>query len=941
MLGSAEELYERIAEEFTRDFEATYGPVSGGIRQFSLSPVTKARGFSQRASSLATFRAVLDSQSSVFSVGVGYNNGDYIGATSVTTEYVRERYAVPDNASYLVFYIKGGEAEPGFAASKRYEIFYDDELNELSRSAGATTKFDPRLRPWYKQAKDEPSTTRPYVFYESKIVGLTAMSKTPEPGVVVVFDITLANFEQTVSKYQITSESEVVLVDAEGQVLAYDFQNGFTSLKQSVGNVNLIDEKPLLAKLNQLNSNVLSYISENIELKEQNLEFEFDSRSWIGSVRQVAKPGGIDLFAVIFSPVDELLAEAIAIRWQLILTTLIVILFFIPIIWLISKRISNPLKLLSDEAESIARFDFSESQLKPSFIKEVDDLASMMEMMKSTINKFIKLINSLAGEKNLDNLLRDITKETRSISQADAALIYLMDEKSETLKADFLCDENNEKKILDNLLPLSMDETAILLENNAGYRSLVVEISATSQNKLTPLLKILAVDKLASIVMPLKNRNNEIIGLLCLLFENAQNDIKANNIEFVEALSGFAAVTLESRQLFNMQEALLHAFIKLIAGAIDAKSPYTGGHCARVPEITLMLAKAACVSQQGIFKDFNLNEKQWQELSVAGWLHDCGKVTTPEFVVDKATKLETIYDRIHEIRMRFEVLKRDDEIACWKKIADGGNKDDLLHDLNDKCKQIDDDFAFIAECNIGGEFMADEKIERLQKMAATTWLRTLDDNLGLSWEELNRKSEDSSSLPVTEKLLSDKPEHLIARHTNDKISQDNPWGFNIDTPEFKYNRGELYNLSIKRGTLTEEDRYMINGHMIQTIMMLNALPFPKDLRDVPLIAGSHHETMDGKGYPKKLSMNEQPLTARMMVIADIFEALTASDRPYKKAKTLSEALRILSFMRNDKHVDPDLFDLFLQSGVYLEYAKKFLAADQIDQVNIEEYLSST
>ena len=288
--------------------------------------------------------------------------------------------------------------------------------------------------------------------------------------------------------------------------------------------------------------------------------------------------------------------------------------------------------------------------------------------------------------------------------------------------------------------------------------------------------------------------------------------------------------------------------------------------------------------------------------------------------------------------MRFEVLKRDAEIACWQAIAEGGDKATSMKQLGEECRQLDDDFAFIAECNLGGEFMADDKIERLQSIAERTWKRTLDDKLGLSWEELSRKEKKDESLPVEEKLLSDKPEHLIARHESDRIPEENPWGFNVDTPEHKYNRGELYNLSVKKGTLSEEERYMINGHMIQTIIMLNNLPYPKHLRDVPLIAGSHHETMDGKGYPKKLNMNEQPLTARMMVIADIFEALPASDRPYKKAKTLSESIKILSFMHNDKHIDPDLFRLFLTSGVYKEYAEKFLEPEQIDEVNIEEYL---
>ena len=300
--------------------------------------------------------------------------------------------------------------------------------------------------------------------------------------------------------------------------------------------------------------------------------------------------------------------------------------------------------------------------------------------------------------------------------------------------------------------------------------------------------------------------------------------------------------------------------------------------------------------------------------------------------------------------MRFEVLKRDAEIDCWQQIAGGGDRESLLMQLKQRCREIDDDFAFIAECNVGGEFMADEKIARLHSIAEKTWMRTIDDNLGLSWEEARRKKTgrqdkgvadgSNDSLPAEENLLSDKPEHLIARHESDRMPADNQWGFNVDTPQHKYNRGELYNLSVKKGTLSEEERYMINGHMIQTIIMLSNLPYPKHLRNVPLIAGSHHETMDGKGYPKKLVMSEQPLTARMMVIADIFEALTAADRPYKKAKTLSESLRILSFMRNDKHIDADLFDLFLSSGVYMEYARKFLLPEQIDEVDVNDYMSS-
>jgi hypothetical protein len=388
-----------------------------------------------------------------------------------------------------------------------------------------------------------------------------------------------------------------------------------------------------------------------------------------------------------------------------------------------------------------------------------------------------------------------------------------------------------------------------------------------------------------------------------------------------------------------MQEALLNSFIKLIAGAIDSKSPYTGSHCQRVPEITRMLARAACASDEPPFDDFDMTDKEWEALDIASWLHDCGKVTTPEYVVDKATKLETIYDRIHEIRMRFEVLKRDAEIMYWQQLAEGGNKEALQQSLSARLQQLDNDFAFIAECNEGGEFMDDEKIERLNRIAQQTWKRTLDDRIGISWEEANRKSKTGKQpLPVTEHLLADKPEHIIERQERDRIPADNPWGFKLDVPENKYNRGELYNLSVSKGTLSAEERYKINDHMTQTIIMLEQLPYPKHLRDVPKIAGCHHETMDGKGYPKRLTRDDMSLTARMMAIADIFEALTASDRPYKKAKTLSEAIRIMSFMRNDNHIDPDLFKLFLTSGVYKKYAERFLDPEQIDNIDINDYL---
>jgi hypothetical protein len=388
---------------------------------------------------------------------------------------------------------------------------------------------------------------------------------------------------------------------------------------------------------------------------------------------------------------------------------------------------------------------------------------------------------------------------------------------------------------------------------------------------------------------------------------------------------------------------LLDSFIELIASAIDAKSPYTGGHCQRVPELTKMLAKAACEAKDGPFADFDLTEEEWYELHISAWLHDCGKVTTPEYVVDKATKLETIYDRVHEIRTRFEVVKRDAEIEYLKAMLEGKEDPEALRArLDERLKKLDDDYAFIAQCNIGGEFMAPEKIERVKEISGVQWKRTLDDRIGIAHEEKKRKERTAPpTLPVIENLLSDRDDHIIYRDGPDSAAaQDNEFGFKLDVPEHKFNLGEVYNLCIARGTLTAEERYKINDHIVQTIIMLGQLPFPKHLKRVPEYAGGHHEKMDGTGYPKKLNKDDMSVPARIMAIADIFEALTAADRPYKSPKKLSESVKIMSFMKKDAHIDSDLFELFLRSGVFKEYAERFLDPSQIDDVDLNQYLKS-
>ena len=624
--------------------------------------------------------------------------------------------------------------------------------------------------------------------------------------------------------------------------------------------------------------------------------------------------------------------------------TLGMILLSIPLTYLLARKISKPIQALARETTRIRHFEFEKREIPHSNIKEVDELGRAMTMMESTIGQFLSLIKSLASEQDFDKLLELITRETMTVSGADAAFTYIVAENSNELEPKTLEGgriKGIDRKMLQALPKFAVDGDTPLVKILAEGKGCILSLQAIGQyDVLADALQLQSPQVYAE---PLINRQGDRIGILCLVYGDGDSinaEKQQGRLAFIQALSGFAAVTLESRKMLKMQKDLLDSFIRLLAGAIDSKSPYTGGHCQRVPVLTELLARKACESTEAAFADYGLTDEQWEAIRIASWLHDCGKVTTPEFVVDKATKLETIYDRIHEIRMRFEVLKRDAHISYWQQVAEGGNREKLFPQLKAAWQELDEDFSFVAECNMGGEFMDDKRIERLRTIAARCWVRTLDDRIGISWEELQRKQfAPAEPLPVEEQLLADRVDHIFQRSEKDRVNRDNDYGFELEVPEHLYNKGELYNLCIGRGTLTEEERYKINDHIVQSIIMLKQLPYPKHLAEVPDIAGGHHEKIDGTGYPRRLTGDQMSMPAKMMVIADIFEALTASDRPYKKAKSLSEAIRIMGFMEKDRHIDPDLFRLFLASGAYLEYAREYLQPEQIDAVDLSQYLN--
>ena len=351
-----------------------------------------------------------------------------------------------------------------------------------------------------------------------------------------------------------------------------------------------------------------------------------------------------------------------------------------------------------------------------------------------------------------------------------------------------------------------------------------------------------------------------------------------------------------------------------------------------------MIADVATKSEDGIFEFYELkNDDERRELSIAAWLHDCGKVVTPEYVVDKATKLETIYNRIHEIRTRFEVIHRDLTIEALNKKLNGQNPNDVDSWLLIEHEKLKEEFKIVADANIGAEFMDDDAKNKIREIASRTWVRNFDDTLGLAHEEKKRVLNENSTTPYIEQLLTDKIRHIIPREYFDYEKYEK-MGFKTKVPESLYNLGELYNITVSAGTLSYEERFKIQEHVHMTLEMLEQLPFPEYLKNVPLYAGAHHETLIGTGYPRQLTVEEMPINSRIMALADVFEALTASDRPYKEPKTLSQSIKILSFMAKDKHIDPDIFKLFLKSGIYLQYANKYLKPEQIDTVDISTYL---
>ncbi|MSQ75903.1 MAG: GAF domain-containing protein [Rhodoferax sp.] len=531
--------------------------------------------------------------------------------------------------------------------------------------------------------------------------------------------------------------------------------------------------------------------------------------------------------------------------------------------------------------------------------------------MSSSEDLFVRLeqLNeagaALSRERHITSLLDQILLAAKRLTRADGGTLYRMSEDRQALRFEILHTDSlgiamggnsghrvelPDLPLLDSAGQPNNNMVAVCAVNNRrtinvadAYTDSTYDFSGT--RRFDQLNSYRSKSLLA---VPMKDQQGQIIGVLQLInsVHPGTGEIQAFSMadqSLVEWLASQAAIALSNRLLLTQLETLFESLIKLINTAIEDKSKYTGGHCSRVPELTLMLADAAAQTTQGPLADFTMSEQDRYELKIAGLLHDCGKITTPVHVVDKATKLQTLFDRIGLIDTRFEVLKRDAQIAALQKQLASrvcvDSQAEALAESNCRAELtvLDADRDFLRVANLGSEAMDDAALARVEALASSrTW----------------RNPEGQEAVFLS--------------------------------PD------EQHNLSIRAGTLTAAERGVINHHIVATNKMLEQLPWPSHLRRVPEFAGGHHERMDGKGYPKGLRREQMSVQARIMGIADIFEALTAADRPYKKGMTLSQSVAILRKLKESGHIDPDLFDVFISQGVYLRYAQQFLPAAQID-----------
>ena len=915
IVEASDENAQRIATIINERVRRIVDPADASLRLLAFDPVASATTLPQRLQRLPLLAGLLSQNPLLASVFVGYRDGQFLLVRPLRDPQVRQRLGAPPSAAFLV----QSRAREGARGLVGRWTFYGADLRLLHTGLRPEYQFDPRTRPWYQEGREGQSLTAPYVFFTTQEVGVTLSQPSADGLAVLGLDVALSTLGREAGGLRLTPRSEIAVVDGDGHVLAYPEMQ---QLVQQDG------DQVRLRSLAGFGVDSLRQVGRMVLRQGESRKFMSGGEEWLGLAQPLDALRGRELRILMAIPTSELLAGANATLREQLWLSVALILLLLPLGWWAGERLGRSLNGLALQARSLARFDFRRPERPLSPLREVRALGQVMDDMSDTIREFLDLSHHISAESRLDLMLSSVLHQLVRATHCMSGAVYLVQDQRDGLRRAALhCEDEEDQGHYPEFLGMAhFTNHAVPREDD--------DLGGDAEEGGVPQRPLR---------VQLRTREGQPLGLLSLRYAAVPGaDLRSDDAHFrsfVEKLSGTLSVAIETRNLIEGQRKLFDAVIRLLADAIDAKSPYTGGHCERVPQLAEMLMQRLCDTQEAPFAAVSMTEAERYEFRLGAWLHDCGKVTSPEHVIDKATKLETLYNRIHEVRMRFEVLWRDAEIDYWRACMMGSDFAQQHTLLRQRRQQLEADFAFVAACNIGGEAMADADVERLAAIGQQTWLRHFDNRLGLSRAEIERLGgQPPGPLPEQELLLADRPDHIVpwgARRP--PVEEGNPanrWGFRMRLPAYQAHLGELYNLSVRRGTLTAEDRFKINDHIVQTIIMLRGLPFPASLARVPDIAGTHHEKLDGTGYPRGLDASQLTLADRVMALADIFEALTAADRPYKPPKTLSESLGIMAGMVRDRHLDEAVFRFFLASGVWREYAERFLTPQQRDEVDL-------
>jgi HD-GYP domain-containing protein (c-di-GMP phosphodiesterase class II) len=905
---------------------------------------------------------ILSRRREAYSAYIADDSGNFLEVINLeATKGLREIFSSPTDSRWMVVSIWN---------RMKSIVYYDENLSRLSQES-MKSRYDPRRRPWYVKAmkSDDVVVTGPYLFFSINRSGLTYAVKTKDRSKILGVDFTLDQMNSYLSSLKPNGESEVFIADRHGKKI---FSSSFVednvteemTMFNSDADSNLaeIKDRKAFSVMARKDFYPYSYIEAGvmrgrcIELMKRlsvtgGFGFYFEEGDSASS-----DSGDIDIVPCMvegdygsgYRPVGEPLSEVAFHYITLPGATKREIAVLVR-----GRGIDDRFKKRKGEIEYIEVASLYEAynllaEGRADFLLDTPVSAEYMSKFFSdstfvTMDKFVDL-NLYIG---VSSAKRDLYSTIENgLSKIDRGEMESM------VGGKIGSPAGGANDMVDTPLVKAMErgDTGKVIEYSKDGKRLygvvekmknddmVLGVVLDRDFLLEPYLRYLRESSMLAFFVMLLSMPMVLLSVKFIvrpIFKIVEENkkIKRHDFEHVEKkkthiveldeLSDSMVEMSESIVKFEKsEEKMVDSLVRLIASAVDAQSRHMGQHCRRMPMVAMDILEALDRAEDGKYADFEIgSEYEKREFEISAWLHDCGKIAIPNHVMNKSVKLEMPYNRIHEIRTRFEVVYRDIEISRLR-----GEIDDS--DAERRKRRLIEDFEFVARLNIGDMCIDEEDIARLLKIADIRWIRHFDDRLGLGDEEKARYAKDPvSDTPVEEKLISDKPHHIVERRDDYGIDYDN---FSMPVPGNEYDYGEIYNLSIHGGTLSEEERFKIKEHVVYTIKMLEDIPFPSRYANIPKYAGMHHETIDGRGYPRGLKGDEIPVASRVLAIADIFEALTAGDRPYKRARTLSETLEIMDGLAKRQAIDPDIYRVFVEERVFATYARENLTKEQID-----------